>query len=145
MWLGGRLFTDTYHLMSWLWQYKHIISMKEAHDKLLNINHSEGGGNLYGGEVVIRKTMVSQETASHHRHDSYIWAIHIAWAIFHLLPINLKFQWAILSKLNTYSNFSCHSMGHFSVEWVYGPWLHPSYSTESLLVDMYKIMLPAMM
>ncbi len=24
----------------------------------------------------------------------------MVWAIFHLLPINLKFQWAILSKFN---------------------------------------------
>ncbi len=56
----------------------------------------------------------------------------IAWqtmvcAIFHLLPIILKCQWAVLSKFNIAISVS---VGHFSVEWVYGPWSLPSYNTD---------------
>ncbi len=42
----------------------------------------------------------------------------MVWTIFHLLPINLKFQWAILSKFNIAISVV---NGPFSVEWVYGP------------------------
>ncbi len=42
----------------------------------------------------------------------------MVWTIFHLLPINLKFQLAVLFKFNIAISFVL--LGHFSIEWVYG-------------------------
>ncbi len=53
----------------------------------------------------------------------------MVWSIFHLLPINVKIQWAILSKFNI--AISVVNGPFLFVDWVYGPWPHPSYNTGS--------------
>ncbi len=54
----------------------------------------------------------------------------MVWTIFHFLPITLKFQLTILSKFNIAICQFQLLMGHFSVEWDYGPWPHPIPITE---------------